>query len=210
MLLAMNAQSAFQPARHTLFNTPGITPMLRFFSRICMRSLGWRIVGDLPAANPKAVLIAAPHTSNWDLPYSLMACFVLGIRPYWLGKASLFKFPFGGLMRWLGGIGVDRSRSHNLVAAAVEGFSLHEGPLLLMIPPEGTRSKVREWKTGFYFIAQGAGVPVILAYMDHGKKEAGLGPVLETTGDVTIDMAKVKAFYAPIRGLKAHQFDASH
>lgn len=209
MLLAMSPTTAFQPARHTLFNTPVVTPLLRLFSKACMGLLGWRIVGTLPEASPKAVLIAAPHTSNWDLPYSLMTCFVLGIRPYWLGKASLFHFPFRGPMRWLGGIGVDRSRSQNLVASAIEGFSQHEGPLLLMIPPEGTRSKVKEWKTGFYFIAQGAGVPIVMAYMDHGKKEAGLGPVLATTGDVQVDMATVKAFYAPIRGLKAHQFDAS-
>jgi 1-acyl-sn-glycerol-3-phosphate acyltransferase len=175
-----------------------------------MHALGWRVVGQLPQASPKAVLIAAPHTSNWDLPYSLMTCFVLGIRPYWLGKASLFKFPFRGPMRWLGGIGVDRSRSQNLVSAAVEGFVNHEGPLLLMIPPEGTRSKVRAWKTGFYFIAQGAGVPIVMAFMDYGRKEAGLGPILETTGDVDVDMARAKAFYAPIRGLKADQFDASH
>lgn len=209
MLLAMPPTTAFQPARHTLFNTPVVTPLLRLFSKACMGLLGWRIVGTLPEASPKAVLIAAPHTSNWDLPYSLMTCFVLGIRPYWLGKASLFHFPFRGPMRWLGGIGVDRSRSQNLVASAIEGFSQHEGPLLLMIPPEGTRSKVKEWKTGFYFIAQGAGVPIVMAYMDHGKKEAGLGPILATTGDVQADMATVKAFYAPIRGLKAHQFDAS-
>lgn len=209
MLLAMSPTTAFQPARHTLFNTPVVTPLLRLLSKACMGLLGWKIVGTLPEASPKAVLIAAPHTSNWDLPYSLMTCFVLGIRPYWLGKASLFHFPFRGPMRWLGGIGVDRSRSQNLVASAIEGFSQHEGPLLLMIPPEGTRSKVKEWKTGFYFIAQGAGVPIVMAYMDHGKKEAGLGPILATTGDVQVDMATVKAFYAPIRGLKAHQFDAS-
>ncbi|MEY2777301.1 MAG: hypothetical protein RLY30_1399 [Pseudomonadota bacterium] len=210
MLPAMSSPSAFQPANRTLFNTPVLTPLLRWFSKGCMRALGWTIVGTLPEGRPKAVLIAAPHTSNWDLPYSLMTCFVLGIRPYWLGKASLFQFPFRGPMRWLGGIGVDRSRSQNLVSSAVEGFASHPGPLLLMIPPEGTRSKVKEWKTGFYFIAQGAGVPIVMAYMDHGKKEAGLGPVLETTGDVQVDMARVKAFYAPIRGLKADQFDASN
>jgi 1-acyl-sn-glycerol-3-phosphate acyltransferase len=205
----MSSSTVFQPAGYTLFNTPGVTPLLRLFSRICMRAMGWKIVGQLPENSPKAVLIAAPHTSNWDLPYSLMTCFVLGIRPYWLGKASLFKFPFRGPMRWLGGIGVDRSRSQNLVASAIEGFSQHPGPLLLMIPPEGTRSKVKEWKTGFYFIAQGAGVPIVMGYMDHGKKEAGLGPVLVTTGDLEVDMATVKAFYAPIQGLKADQFDAS-
>ncbi len=205
----MSSSTVFQPAGYTLFNTPGVTPLLRLFSKICMRAMGWKIVGQLPENSPKAVLIAAPHTSNWDLPYSLMTCFVLGIRPYWLGKASLFKFPFRGPMRWLGGIGVDRSRSQNLVASAIEGFSQHPGPLLLMIPPEGTRSKVKEWKTGFYFIAQGAGVPIVMGYMDHGKKEAGLGPVLVTTGDLEVDMATVKAFYAPIQGLKANQFDAS-
>ncbi|NCW17722.1 MAG: glycerol acyltransferase [Betaproteobacteria bacterium] len=206
----MQASSAFQPAKRTLFNTPGLTPFLQWFSKRCMKALGWTIAGKLPENSPKAVLIAAPHTSNWDLPYSLMTCFILGIRPYWLGKASLFKFPFRGSMRWLGGIEVDRSRSHNLVSAAIEGFVNHDGPLLLMIPPEGTRSKVREWKTGFYFIAAGAGVPIVMAYLDYGKKEAGLGPVLLTTGDVNQDLARAKAFYAPIRGLRADQFDATH
>lgn len=206
----MPVPSVFQPARRTLFNTPGLTPLLRWFSKVCMNVLGWTIVGHLPEGSARAVLIAAPHTSNWDLPYSLMTCFILGIQPYWLGKASLFKFPFRGTMRWLGGIEVDRSRSQNLVSSAIEGFVNHKGPLLLMIPPEGTRSKVREWKTGFYFIAQGAGVPIVMAFMDYGKKHAGLGPELETTGDVQMDMARAKAFYAPIRGRRADQFDASH
>ena len=161
--------------------------------------LGWRFQGSIPGQMQKAVVIAAPHTSNWDLPYSLMAAFGLGLQLHWLGKASLFGFPFKGLMRWLGGIGVDRSRPGQLVSAAVNCFENTQRPLFLMIPPEGTRSKVREWKTGFYYIAQGAQVPIILAYMDHAKKEAGLGPCLDVTGDVDVDMATVKAFYAPIQ-----------
>jgi 1-acyl-sn-glycerol-3-phosphate acyltransferase len=171
--------------------------------------LGWRFQGSIPGQMQKAVVIAAPHTSNWDLPYSLMAAFGLGLQLHWLGKASLFRFPFKGLMRWLGGIGVDRSRPGQLVSAAVNCFENTQRPLFLMIPPEGTRSKVREWKTGFYYIAQGAQVPIILAYMDHAKKEAGLGPCLDVTGDVDVDMATVKAFYAPIQGFRPNQFDAS-
>jgi 1-acyl-sn-glycerol-3-phosphate acyltransferase len=174
-----------------------------------LRFLGWRLHGAISPEMQKAVVIAAPHTSNWDLPYSLMAGFGLGLQAHWLGKASLFRFPFKGLMRWLGGIGVERSRPGQLVAAAVDCFKQAQGPLFLMIPPEGTRSKVREWKTGFYYIAQGANVPIILAYMDHAKKEAGFGPCLEVTGNLEADMATMKAFYAPIQGLKPDQFDAS-
>jgi 1-acyl-sn-glycerol-3-phosphate acyltransferase len=200
--------SIFSPSSRTIFNTPVVTPLLRFGSNLCLRLLGWRLHGIIPQSMKKAVIIAAPHTSNWDLPYSLMAGFGLGLQAHWLGKASLFKFPFKGVMRWLGGIGVDRSRPGQLVSAAVDCFRQTEGPLFLMIPPEGTRSKVREWKTGFYYIAQGAQVPIVLAYMDHATKEAGFGPYLEVTGDIEVDMATVKAFYAPIRGLKPDQFDA--
>ena len=200
--------AVFAPASLTIFNTPLVTPVLRLVSRLCLRLLGWRLLGSIAPQMKKAVVIAAPHTSNWDLPYSLMAGFGLGLQAHWLGKASLFRFPFGGVMRWLGGIGVERSRPGQLVSAAVNCFKASEGPLFLMIPPEGTRSKVREWKTGFYYIAQGAQVPIILAYMDHGKKEAGLGPCLEITGNLEQDMATVKAFYAPIRGLRPDQFDA--
>ncbi|MGA1478268.1 MAG: lysophospholipid acyltransferase family protein [Burkholderiaceae bacterium] len=200
--------NVFRPASLTVFNTPVVTPILRFGSKLCLRMLGWRLHGSIPDHMKKAVVIAAPHTSNWDLPYSLMAGFGLGLQAHWLGKASLFGFPFKGIMRWLGGIGVDRSRSGQLVSAAVDCFKQTEGRLFLMIPPEGTRRKVREWKTGFYYIAQGAQVPIIMAYMDHAKKEAGFGPCLEVTGDIEVDMATVKAFYAPIRGLKPDQFDA--
>jgi 1-acyl-sn-glycerol-3-phosphate acyltransferase len=201
--------SIFSPSSRTIFNTPVVTPLLRFGSKLCLRLLGWRLHGVIPQSMKKAVIIAAPHTSNWDLPYSLMAGFGLGLQAHWLGKAGLFEFPFKGVMRWLGGIGVDRSRPGQLVSAAVDCFRQTEGPLFLMIPPEGTRSKVREWKTGFYYIAQGAQVPIVLAYMDHTTKEAGIGPCLEVTGDIDVDMATLKAFYAPIRGLKPDQFDTS-
>jgi 1-acyl-sn-glycerol-3-phosphate acyltransferase len=154
------------------------------------------------------VLIAAPHTSNWDLPYTLMTAFVLRLHPYWMGKASIFKPPFGPLMRWLGGIAVDRAQSNNLVAASVEALKAADGPVQLIVPPEGTRSKVTRWKTGFYYIAVGAQVPVLLAYMDYAEKRAGLGPVFMPTGDVDRDMEAIKAFYAPFKGKHPRQFDA--
>jgi 1-acyl-sn-glycerol-3-phosphate acyltransferase len=111
-------------------------------------------------------------------------------------------------MRWLGGIAVDRAQSTNLVAASVEALKAADGPVQLIVPPEGTRSKVTRWKTGFYYIAVGAQVPVLLAYMDYAEKRAGLGPVFMPTGDVDRDMEAIKAFYAPFKGKYPRQFDA--
>lgn len=166
---------------------------------------GWTVEGEAPASR-KFVVIAAPHTSNWDLPYTLMCAFVLDLHVRWMGKASLFRFPFGPLMRWLGGIAVRREQSNNLVAASAQALREAGGPLQLVVPPEGTRGKARRWKTGFYFIAQEAQVPIILAYMDYPDKRAGLGPVFRPTGDVEADMAEIKRFYAPIRGKRADSF----
>ena len=110
-------------------------------------------------------------------------------------------------MRWLGGIPVNRSQNNNLVASSAQAMREAEGPMQLIIPPEGTRGKTRHWKTGFYFIAQQAGVPIVLAFVDYGRKVGGLGPLFEPTGDVEADMASIKAFYAPIQGKNADLFD---
>lgn len=195
------------PAMHrTIFTTPVLAPLLRALSTGFLRLTGWTIEGHLPANATKSVFIAAPHTSNWDLPYTLMVAFALRLTPYWMGKASIFRFPFGGLMRWLGGIAVDRSKSNNLVAASAQAIQDADGPLQLIVPPEGTRSKTRYWKTGFYYIATTAQVPIILAYMDYATKRSGLGPVFEPTGDIEADMARIKTFYLPFRGKNATQF----
>jgi 1-acyl-sn-glycerol-3-phosphate acyltransferase len=154
------------------------------------------------------VLIAAPHTSNWDLPYTLMVAFALRLNIYWMGKQSIFSFPFGGLMKWLGGIPVNREQSNNLVNASAQAISDAQGSLQLVVPPEGTRSKTRYWKTGFYYIALGAQVPIVMAYMDYGRKRSGLGPVFQPTGNIEQDMLAIKAFYAPFKGKNAEQFDA--
>ena len=194
--------------QRTLFTTPVVNTLLRAFSRSFLKLTGWRIEGALPADAAKAVLIAAPHTSNWDLPYTLMVAFELGLHAHWIGKASLFRFPFGALMRWLGGIAVERSTSNNLVAASAQAIRDFDGPVHLLVPPEGTRSKTRYWKTGFYYIALEAKVPILMAYMDYAHKRSGLGPGLVPSGDIEADMQKVKAFYAPFRGKNAAQFEA--
>jgi 1-acyl-sn-glycerol-3-phosphate acyltransferase len=184
----------------TIFDTPVVNTVLRTLSQVFLKCAGWKIEGALPANISKCVLIAAPHTSNWDLPYTLMTAFVLRLHIYWIGKEAIFKPPFRGLMRWLGGISVNREKSSNLVAASVLAIQQADHSLQLVVPPEGTRSQVRYWKTGFYYIALGAQVPIVLAYMDYSRKVAGLGPVFYPTGDIEADMRSIQAFYAPFKG----------
>ena len=189
----------------TIFTTPGVSTVLRGLSLAFLKLTGWRVEGHLPADCPKCVVIAAPHTSNWDLPNMLLAGFALRANLYWMGKRSIFKPPFGAFMRWLGGIAVNREKSNNLVAASVEAIRAAPGALQLVVPPEGTRSKVRYWKTGFYYIAHGAGVPIVLSYMDYARKVSGIGPVFHPTGDIERDMGHIKTFYAPFKGKNPDQ-----
>ncbi len=191
----------------TIFNTPVVNTLLRTASVAFLRLNGWQIQGTLPPEAAKSVLIAAPHTSNWDLPYTLMVAFALRLNICWMGKHSLFRWPVGGLMRWLGGVAVDRGKNNNLVAASAATIRQSTGSLQLVVPPEGTRGKTRQWKTGFYFIALQAQVPIILAYMDYHRKLSGLGPVFTPSGDVDADMAEIKRFYAPFKGRRADQFE---
>lgn len=192
----------------TIFDTPVVNSAFRAVSVAFLRLNGWKIEGSLPTGADKCVVIAAPHTSNWDLPYTLMAAFALDLRINWMGKWQIFRAPFGGLMRWLGGIPVRRETSTNMVAASAQALTEATGPVQLVVPPEGTRSKVRYWKTGFYYIALTAKVPIVMAYLDYERKIAGLGPLLHPTGDIEQDMVTIRAFYAPFKGRNAHQFDA--
>jgi 1-acyl-sn-glycerol-3-phosphate acyltransferase len=192
--------------RLTIFTTPVLSPLLKRFSRWILRLAGWQIQGQMPLATPKSVIIAAPHTSNWDLPYTLMVAFALELNIHWMGKIQIFRFPFQSVMRWLGGIPVDRSQSTNMVLASAQTLRDVEGELHLVVPPEGTRSQSRHWKTGFYYIALEAHVPIVLGYLDFGSKSTGLGPALMPTGDIEADMAIIKAFYSPFQGKNASQF----
>ena len=190
----------------TIFDTPGVNTVLRWFSIGFLKATGWKIQGQLPANGRKSVLIAAPHTSNWDLPYTLMVAFALRLNVYWMGKQSIFKPPFRGVMLWLGGIPIQRESSNNVVEASIAAIQNADGPVQLIVPPEGTRSKARYWKTGFYYIALGANVPIVMAYMDYARKESGLGPVFEPTGNIEADMARIQAFYKPFTGKNPDQF----
>jgi 1-acyl-sn-glycerol-3-phosphate acyltransferase len=194
--------------QRTIFTTPGVNHLLRAMSWLFLHATGWRIEGGVPPTAQRAVVIAAPHTSNWDLPYTLMVAFVLRADIHWLGKRSIFRPPFGPLMRWLGGIPVDRARGSNLVEAAARILREAHGPLQLVVAPEGTRDRVRYWKSGFYYIALQAGVPILLAYMDYAHKRSGIGPVFTPTGDLERDMLEIKRFYAPFKGKRPDSFDA--
>ena len=178
---------------------PKVPGVKAFIGRAVLKMSGWDIDGGLPDV-PKAVVVAAPHTSNWDLVYSLASMWTLGLTMNWVGKKSLFEKPvFGWWMRALGGIGVDRSKRSNAVQAIAQVFSEHEA-LLLLVPPEGTRSKTTRWKTGFYWIAVEAKVPIVLGYVDFGRKRTGLGTVFHPTGDIQADFVKLREFYDGMKG----------
>jgi 1-acyl-sn-glycerol-3-phosphate acyltransferase len=169
----------------------------RMFERAIVgfyRRQGWTVVGGPPDPR-RCVIVAAPHTSNWDFVYYIGGTRQLGVVTSFMGKKALFRWPFGGLMKELGGIPVDRSKSTNAVDAMIAEFK-SRAEFMLTIAPEGTRGKVREWKTGFYHIAVGAGVPLVLGMMDYAKKTVGLGPAIWPTGDYEADMAKMYEFYA--------------
>ena len=204
-------RSPMSPATEsrTIFDTPVVAPMLKRLSLGWLRVRGWQVQGALAPEAARSVVIAAPHTSNWDLPYTLMAAFALGMHIRWMGKASLFRGPAGPVMRWLGGIAVDRSRNTGRVAASAAALAQAEGALQLVVPPEGTRGRTRHWKTGFWHIAREARVPVVLAYLDYERRVCGLGPLLWPGEEVEADMVTVKAFYAPFKGLRPDLFDQS-
>jgi 1-acyl-sn-glycerol-3-phosphate acyltransferase len=159
---------------------------------------GWEIEGGPPGIR-RAVVIAYPHTTNWDLPFTLACAYALDVDIKWLGKKDLFRFPWRWSMRKLGGIPVDRSRRTNLVDAVVEAIA----PLpdvLVVIPPEGTRGKAGRWKSGFYWIAHRAKIPIVLGFLDFKRRRGGLGEVFEPTGDIQVDFERIRAFYRGIEG----------
>ena len=167
-------------------------------ARLLLRVAGWRLEGALPS-EPRWVLLAAPHTSNWDLVLMLLCGFAFGVWPSWAGKHSLFRPPFGWIFRLLGGIPIDRRARGNRVEQLAALFAAREH-LVLAIAPEGSRSTNEYWKSGFYWVARAAHVPVCLAYLDYGRKRAGLGPLLRPSGDLGADMDFVRAFYAGRQG----------
>lgn len=166
--------------------------------RAWLKLHGWTCSPKMPGVN-KAVLIAAPHTSNWDLPMSLALSAVLDIKISWVGKHTLFKPPLGTFMRLIGGVPVDRRVRADAVKNMAHLFDGRD-QLMLMVPPEGTRGRAKRWKTGFYYIAVEAKVPIVLGYLDYENKVGGLGEVFWPTGDLEKDFEHVRRFYGPMKG----------
>jgi 1-acyl-sn-glycerol-3-phosphate acyltransferase len=160
------------------------------------RRMGWTAHGAPPESR-RCVIIAAPHTSNWDFIYYIGLTKSLGVQPYFMAKTSLFRWPMRNFMLDMGGVPVDRKKGGNYVQAMIDEFA-NRDEFMLTIAPEGTRGSVRQWKTGFYHIALGAGVPMVVGMMDYGRKSGGLGPAIWPTGDYEADMAKVAAVYADV------------
>lgn len=168
--------------------------MRKIAARAFLEATGWQPEGERPTAR-RYVLIAAPHTSNWDLAYLLALAEIFAVRVSWLGKSPLFRPPLGWLMRRLGGVPVRRDRRANLVAQVAETFA-RTSDLALVVPAEGTRGYTSHWKSGFYHIARSARVPIVLGYLDYSRRRGGFGPAFEPTGDLRRDMDRVRAFYA--------------
>lgn len=159
---------------------------------------GWRVIIPEPPP-PRCVVVGAPHTSSWDLPLTLLLTLAGGLRLRWVGKESLFRGPGGPALRALGGMPVRREGRADFVAQMVAAFAAEEA-LRLAILPEGTRGRAAHWKSGFYYIALGARVPIVLGYADYRRRLVGLGPALEPSGDIGADFALIRAFYAGIVG----------
>jgi len=167
-------------------------------ARRVLRSIGWRVEGQ-PPDHHRFVLIAAPHTSNWDLALMLLMSVAFRVRIHWLGKHSLFRGPAGWLLRRLGGLPVRRGEPSQLVAQLASKFAERDD-FVLVVPPSGTRSSTDHWKSGFYRIAEAASVPIVCGYLDFGTRIGGFGPAILPSGDVRADMDEIRAFYLGKRG----------
>jgi len=176
-----------------IYDHPLVHGLLRRLSGRVLKWRGWQFDGPLPPEH-KFIAILAGHTSNWDFTIGLSLALHYRVRVFWIGKNTIFRPPFNGLMRWLGGIPVDRDNPGAMVADLAAEFARHDN-FVLAIAPEGTRSKVDKWKSGFYRIAEAADAPVVLAYLDYARKVGGIGPTIYPSGDADADIAKMQAFY---------------
>ena len=177
-------------------NGPTSGKLKYWFGHLWLKLTGWKISVQIPPEK-KFIIVGAPHTSNWDFPIALVTCFALRLKVAWMGKHTLFKKPFGGFMRWLGGIPINRDSANGIVQQMAAKF--HESErLVVAIAAAGTRKKSEYWKSGFYWIAHEARVPILCGYLDYARKEAGLGLSFLPSGDIKKDMARIRAFYENI------------
>jgi len=178
--------------------------VLKLIGTIYFKVQGWRHCRAAPTPR-KYVMIAAPHTSNWDGVHMVGLSWVLGMRIRWMAKHTLFNGKFGWFFRWTGGVEVDRRKPQGLVEQMAEEFAKNDD-FILAVPPEGTRSQRDYWKSGFYQIALAANVPIVLGYLDFAGKRGGFGGEFMPTGDVKKDMDHIRAFYADMRGKRPDMF----
>lgn len=174
--------------------------MLRPLYLLLFKIMGWKVVGDFPVDLKKYIVAIAPHTSNWDFVIGVMARSITRIqKARFLGKSQLFRAPYGWLFRWLGGYPVDRTTHSDMVQQVVDIINKHD-EFILAIAPEGTRKKVSKLKTGFYYIALGAKIPIIPVGFDFSKKQVVIGPPLQPTGNIDEDLKVLLTFYSDIVG----------
>lgn len=181
---------------------------MSWFAGFLLKLFGWKVVSGVPEGINKAVVIMAPHTSNWDFVIGRLSFMSIRTKINLIIKKESFFFPLGVILKALGGIPVDRSQSQHVVKNVTEHFDKAE-KFYLIITPEGTRKRVSRWKKGFYFIASNARVPIIMGYLDYKKKEGGLGPVLYPSGDFEKDFAQIEAFYRGKHARHPEKFNLS-
>ena len=172
--------------------------MLARLSYWILKRLGWTFIVDLPEVN-KFVAIAAPHTSNWDFPLGVLAAKAINLKVNWLGKHSMFRWPYAWFFRLIGGTPIDRRGGKNHKQQLTDLFNRSDH-LVLALAPEGTRSKTDHWKTGFHSIALAANVPVLMAYLDYGNKQVGIGGMFYASDDIETDFCLIREFYKDRRG----------
>lgn len=172
--------------------------MLSRLSFWILKRLGWTLHVDMPELK-KFVAIAAPHTSNWDFPLSIISAKAINLKVHWMGKHSMFRWPYGWFFRAIGGTPVRRGQDQNYIQQMADLFDRSE-QLVLALAPEGTRGKTDHWKTGFHYIARAAKVPILMAYLDHGRKQVGIGGMFYPGDDIEADFRKIAEFYKDKRG----------
>ncbi|KRG71928.1 lysophospholipid acyltransferase family protein [Pseudoxanthomonas dokdonensis] len=181
-------------------NMPRVKPnrFTRWAAQQVLKRAGWRIVGELPNV-PKLVMIVAPHSSNWDGFWGMAVKIAIGFEVRVLGKAQLFWWPLSPLLRRLGVVPVDRSSPKGVVEQAIERIRQAD-KMWFAVTPEGTRKAVKQWKTGFWKIAKGADVPILMAYFHYPEKTVGIGELFYPSDDMAADMASIREWYRPWQG----------
>ena len=174
--------------------------MLKKISQLILSLLGWQLDARLPSEK-KFVITGAFHTSNWDFVYGILGMWALGLKASWVGKHTLFRGPLGPIFKRMGGIPVDRTIHTGFIRRIAELYKSRD-EMALTIAAEGTRSKTEYWKTGFYYIAVEANVPIALAYLDYGNKKLGVGATLHPNGDIQQDFENIREFYKDKSGLR--------